>query len=327
MSLRVHISAILALTVAFSLPLVAAPRKWTVVTPKSAQPVAIESKKSKQEYFSLTEKTPLTVKVTGPGFIRFVTRTILPAKKKEGIYGLVVLKDGQDRKLVSRTTTYSTSKVVGAPSVRLGKPKTVTLKVPAGEHEYQVALPPDAKHDAFVRFKFSEKTVKKASVSKVGYIAYLPRKFTEEVRIQVKEQEYICYRASADKPVEVEVIGPTKLKVISRLEFDHTMRGEKPYRVQISEESKIIQTSPFNGKISGTAAYSASSDKVLGRGDSFFLDVPAGKHRYLVNTPDKGSSILLRFFCPQKDLGNGLKSPKGNGSAGLVPKRPKPDKG
>jgi len=327
MSLRVNQSAVLALILSLSLPLVAAPRKWTTVTPKGVQPTVIESSKTKQDYFALTQKAPITVKVIGPGFIRIVSRTVLPGKKREGIYGLVVLKDGEDRKLFSRTTMHSAMKVVGAPNVRVGKPKTVTLKVPAGEHEYQVALPPDAKHDAFIRFKFSEKEAKKSSGTKVEYVAYLPRKFPEEVRIQVKEQENICYRATTEKPVEVEIIGPTKVKIISRLEFDHTMRGEKPYRVQVSEDSKIVQTSPFNGKISGTAAYSVTSDKIIGRGDTFFLDVPAGKHRYLVNTPDKGNSILLRFYLPQKDLGNEWKPAKGNGNASVVPKRIKPDKG
>lgn len=302
-------------------------RKWKEVTPEDAKAVTIQTKKSAPQYYSLDGKRPLAVKVTGPGAFRVYSRAVLPDAKKEGIYGIVVLRDGEKRYLISRTAKHSTAKVVGSEKVRVGVPKSVTLKVPAGEHEFQVTTPHDAKRPVYVRFLLAERAKKKATGEKINYIAYLPRKFGEEVRIVVKEQEYIYYRATVSSPVELEVIGPTRIKGVSRLEFDHTMHGDKPYRVQASENSNVIQTSPFTGKISGTATYSKPTEKVIGQGDTFFINVPEGKHRYIVTTPDKGSSVLLRFYLPEKALGNELKPANKNGSAGLIRGVGKPSKG
>jgi len=322
MTLKAYLAISLAVMITSGGAALGSPKTWSSLTPSNGTPVTIESKKSKQDYYAFSKSTPSTVKVTGPGRLRVVTRAVLPGKKKEGIYGFVVIRDGEDRQLLSKTTKKAGAKLLSAPSTRLGKPKSVTLKVPAGDHEYQVSLPNDAKHDCFVRFQFTESKGKKKAKDKTEYVAYLPRKFAEEVKIQVKEQEFICYRASSDKPVELEVNGPTNLKVVARLEFDHTMRGDKPFRVQVMEDNNIVQTNPFNGKISATAAYSKPSDKVIGRGNSFFVAVPEGKHRYLVTTPDKGNTVLLRFYMPQKDLGIESKSGK-TGSAVMPTKRTK----
>jgi len=321
---------IIATLLAGAIPVTIALSEWKNVTPTKTKPSIIKSKKIDLEYFPLSEGTPAAVKVTGPGKLRIITRIVLTNKKKEAVYGIVIIKDGQERKLLSRTAKHSTAKVVDSPKTRLGQPKTITVNVPTGEHEYQALLPQDSKHAGFVRFQFTP-VKPKTKPAKIEYIAFLPRKPQEEVAIQIREQDYICYRATSDAPVELEVIGPTKVKVIARLEFDFSMRGDKPFRVQVSENDHVVQTVPFVGKVSGAATYSKTSSKVIGRGETFYFDVPVGKHRYLITTPDKGTSVLLRFYLPQKDLGNEWKpsqhSSNMNGSADLVPKRVKPDKG
>ena len=151
----------------------------------------------------------------------------------------------------------------------------------------------------YVRF-----SVLREAPPEIPYIAYLPRTFPEEIRIAVREREYIYYRVQEGQSVEIEVIGPTRIKGISRLEFDHTMRGEKPYRIQIRENNTIISTKPFTGAISETASYVVTTNKLVGKGDTFYIDVPTGRHRYQVTTPDNGMTVLLRFYLPQSDLGN-----------------------
>jgi hypothetical protein len=47
------------------------------------------------------------------------------------------------------------------------------------------------------------------------------------------------------------------------------------------------------------------------------LNVPSGKHRYTISTTDKNGSVLLRFFLPEKALGNEWKPSDDNGKAEL----------
>jgi hypothetical protein len=300
--------------------------KWKEVAPQNSPAVSIESKKGAQSYYFFDTKTILKVSVTGPGTLRVITRKVLAALKKESIYGFAVTRDGADRTLESATTKRSFANVAGDSKIRIGLPQGVNLDVPAGAHEYQFSLPADAKRGCYARFEFSDAKLRKPSGKAISYIAFLPRRFSEEVKIVIKEQEYTYYRASSDKPVELEVIGPTKIKGVARLEFNHTMRGDKPYRIQITEDDKVIQTSPFTGKISASATYSKTSDKVLGRGDAFYINVPDGKHHYQITTPDNGNDVLLHFYLPQKDLGNEWK-PLKDGSAGLFAAPRRPSKG
>ncbi len=291
-------------------------KKWSEVTPTGSTPLEIKGNKSSSQYYFLDKKSPVSIKVVGPGSLRVYTRTELAADSKEAIYGLTVVRDGKKNYLISRTAKQSTVHVAGKDT-KLGELKSVTFKVPKGTHEYQLTLPQDSPKGVYARFAFAEKPTAKLAAEKLKYVPFLPRKFVEEVRIVSKEEEYIYYRIDKSSKVELEIIGPAKLKIVSRLEFDHTMLSEKSYRLQISNGNEIVQTEPLKGKISATATYRKQSELALGRGDASHLTVPEGKHRYTVSTPDKNSSILVRFYLPEKALGNEWNPTDANGKVEL----------
>ncbi len=301
---------------------------WNDLIPQDGKPVAVASKKGHLDYFALDSKNISTIKVTGPGVLKVLMRAVVTGTRKKVNFEVVAIRDDEPAKTISRSARHSKTTLAADTTCTLTKTDSVLFKVPEGDHIFHFSLPSDSKSQVYARFRFSDISQTNGGLPKAKImIAYLPRKFDEEVRILVKEQEYIYYRASADRPVEIEAIGPTQFKGVSRIEFDPTMHGEKPYRIQVSEEGKVLDTSPFTGKISAVATYSKPSDKVIGEGDTFFIDVPAGKHRYQVATPDKGTFLLLRFYLPQKDLGNEWKPDKTNGSAGVIPSQSHPSKG
>ncbi len=289
-------------------------KKWVEVTPSVATSVEIKGNKSSSNYYFLDKTAPVSIKVVGPGSLKVFTRTEFSAGTKEAIYGLSVVRDGKKRFLISRTAKLSPAKIAGKET-RLGEQKSVTFKVPKGTHEFQLLLPSDSKSAAYARFEFAEKPLPKPTPEEVKYIPFLPRKFGDEVRILVKEEEYIYYRIDKSSKVELEVIGPAILKLVSRLEFDHTMQNEKHYRLQINSQNELVQTIPLKGKVSAAASYRKPTDLLIGRGDASYLTVPEGKHRYVVISPDKNSSVLLRFYLPEKALGNEWFPSDSNGKA------------
>lgn len=293
-------------------------KKWLDAVPTAAKSVEIKGKTTSSNYYPLDKTTPVSVKVVGPGTLKVYTRSEIPGKSKETIYGLAVVRDGTKHYLISRSAKVSKAEVVGE-NKRIGESKTVTFKVPKGTHEYQFKLPKDSKLDGYARFVFAEKLVAPKVDEEIKYIPFLPRKFSEEVRIVVKEEEYIYYRVNTSKVVELEVIGPAKLKIVSRLEFTSQMHNDKPYRLQISNEKEIVQTNPLKGKISATASYRHPTDLVIGRGDTSFLKVPDGRHRYTFTAPDSEGSVLLRFYLPEKALGNEWTPNGANGKAEIKP--------
>ena len=273
---------------------------WKLLQSVDGKRVMLKIKGKRRSYWKLDRDNPIAVRIKGETEIKVYTRMELKEKQKEGIYSFITYIDGKQQPLIARATQYSTSaKIPWRKDHRLGQSRVIYYNVPDGEHEYRFTVQGDSENVIYFRFLVPDQ-----KTEDVSYVAYLPCSFPEEVRITVKEREYIYYRTNISKYIEIEVIGPTKVKCVSRLEFNHTMRGNKPYRVQVAENDKVVLTDFFNAVISGTANYSTKSDKVLGKGDIFFIDVPEGRHRYRISTPDPDISVIFRFYLPEKDLGN-----------------------
>ena len=298
---KFHLSAVFigCLTVLFSVKSFAA--DWKPIKPTTGKKVTLEISGKKRSYWKLDQKKTVLIRITGPGELKIITRMELNGDRIEDVYSFITYIDGKKQPLIARATEYSSSVVNPKTNkLRIGKSRTIIYDVADGEHEYRFSLKRDSKNTVYIRPLASNHVVKED----ISYVAYLPRSFPEEVRITVKEREYIYYRCSSESTVELEVIGPTRVKCISRLEFNHSMRGNKPYRMQVLEGSDLILTDFFNAEISGTAEYSQQADMILGKGDTFYIDVPSGKHRYMISTPDSDISVILRFYVPESDLGN-----------------------
>lgn len=297
---RILFSVSLSFIVIFLLSSLAIANDWELVKPAAGKKITLKIDGKTRNYWRIDRKEPVIINVTGPGQLKIITRMVLPNEKQEDVYSFVLYIDGKRQPLIARATQYSKS-VSNAKfkDQRLGESRSVFYKVPAGDHEYKLTLSKDFKEKIYAR-----PFVANGSEKKTNYIAYLPRFFPEEVRISVKEHEYIYYRTNKDKPIELEVIGPTKVKCISRLEYDDSMRGKQNYRIQVTEGDKVIQTDFFNSEISSIASYIDRSDMVIGKGEVFYIEVPEGKHKYSIFTPDPDTSIIFRFYLPEKDLGN-----------------------
>ncbi|MDP8228545.1 MAG: hypothetical protein P9M15_03735 [Candidatus Electryoneaceae bacterium] len=274
--------------------------EWQFVKPYKGKKVTLDIGENQRSYWQLDKKKSVSIKVIGPAELKVITRAVIPEGDSEVVFGFVIIRDGEVRNLIGRATSIARSVTRTSRSdEQIGESRVVIFNVPEGEHQYSLRLPKKTDVGVYVRlFTLQE------APPEVPYIAYLPRTFPEETSIAVREREYIYYRVQEGQSVEIEVIGPTRIKGISRLEFDHSMRGDKPYRIQIKERNRIISTKPFTGAISGTASYIETTDKLVGKGDTFYINVPAGRHRYEVTTPDNGMAVLLRFYLPQCDLGN-----------------------
>jgi len=297
--MNINISKVI-LAVVFSCALFAGDAfavKWKAVDATTGEKVNLTVNGKTSRYYQLASQKNVTLKVTGPTTVKLITRTTVRDKSTFNNYSIVSQIDTKKKKTIGRASSYTKDVVNPKSQDLIAKSRDITYKVPSGEHVMTFAVPKSAKYSVFVRLSIPD-TVKKVE----NYIAYLPNKFKEEVRITVNESEYIYYRVNSENSIELDVIGPTTLKCLSRLEFDHTIRGDKPYRIQIKENGKVVRTKPHQAKVSASALYQTKGDKVIGRGDNLLFKVPAGKHTYQLSTPDTGISVLLRLYLPEGDL-------------------------
>jgi hypothetical protein len=192
------------------------------------------------------------------------------------------------------------SKEAAYPDGTLGVPgqlKDFTVELLRGSHTIEFKLTGDAVNVA-ARYSF-----KPAKVKKQEWLSFSPMLPSEPIDIISKETATTYYRFSMEKPLKVEIIGPTELRVFTRTENKYQMKGTINYRVQVKENNIVLNTYQLHSKPSEVAVYKDVKDLIPGAACEFVIYVPKGKHVYELLPLDKDKGSLLgRMLLPKKDV-------------------------
>lgn len=293
------VSAIVVPSVAFSKSLV-----WEEFRLKKYhEKVEVSVKGIKSDYYAVTQDEPLEVKLRGPRKVLVHVRNSFVGEDRSMMeYHLNVLQDGRnfDEYAFRASPTRLATLLESLEDRRLGRLRKFILEVPEGVHRLKF-FPAGSMNQQklFLKFFISEillKNEKRVSMS--------PDQYDEVVHLIYKEREYTYYRMTQDKPVELSVVGPTELKVITRLEFNRRMKGKFSYQIQIFEDGKLTQTRQYRTYKSDAASYTQVTNVTPGRSRSFLISVPHGKHVYrLVPITLQKETVIAKLLIPQKDVG------------------------
>lgn len=267
--------------------------QWKTLTPiygtTVEQPVVIKGRST--TYY---RANGLRLNVTGPGGLRVVSRWIGPRPtQRDTSYSLTIV--GGTRKVAK---TYSTRKsgIAGVPGRKLwvGESRTSYAVIPPRTRQIAITCPDK---NVSVKVLFSAKP---SSLGKLS--AMSPERYADVVRLERAEREVKYYRATAQTPVELEIIGPTTLVIYSRLEFTYDMKGIQNYQVQILESSQVIHSFTWSSRRSDVTRYLDRDDLVPAPGKRAVIPVPPGVHHWSFKPGSALDSVLLRFLIPQKDI-------------------------
>jgi hypothetical protein len=286
-----HFSAVLAQTATESKP----------VKPTNFQkkiPVIISGKT--KNYYALSATDTSVINIQGPGILKVNTRGQFKSGEETSLKYTVLYTidgDGQKSQVVtgigrSKQATYADGKL-GFP----GELNTFEIELLRGNHTIEFKLQ-DITTNVAARYVFTP-----AKLKKQEWMAYSPLLPSEPVDLISKENTTAYYRFSMDKPLKVEIIGPTELRVLTRTENHFQMKGQINYRVQVKENGTIINTYQLNSKLSEVAVYKDVKDMIPGTACEFVIYVPKGKHLYEISSLDKDKNTLLgRLLIPVKDV-------------------------
>jgi hypothetical protein len=251
-------------------------------------------------YYSLSTDKASVISLQGPGNLQVITRARFksdsPAKTSYGILFSIdggpqkssMIKDAQR----STTDTYADG-TLGIP----GQSKEFTIDLGRGDHSIEFRTQDD-KTPVAARYIFTPVKEKK-----VDWIAFSPLRPSEPVDLISKESTVSYYRFSKDKPLKVEVNGPTELKIMTRIENHYQMRGRIHYRIQIKENNVVKNTYQLSSDRSESAAYKDNKELIPGKACEFVINVPEGKHSYEILLLDEDKSTVLgRLLIPKKDV-------------------------
>ncbi|MBI2919650.1 MAG: hypothetical protein HYY18_01045 [Planctomycetes bacterium] len=272
---------------------------WKTVAPREgARPVKLSVEGKTLTYYAL-DGDGASVRLKGPTRLRAYVRGHFEEKMPANVeISVRIAMDGKDldaRKLScrrSKSSTYAENGHGSAPGAR----STITLDVPEGEHTFQF------RSDAPANASFSRATKQKRSLR----TEMTPAEFEKAVEEIFEERERTWYFSTKDKPVAMDVVGPTTLDIYASLTFDASMRTETEYKVEVVIDGAVALEKSFKAARSHVRTYPDEKTLVPGQQDDFKVKMPDGKHR--VEFRPKGEqSVAFRIFMPSKDLKNGGK--------------------
>lgn len=268
------------------------------VNSKNSVSVIIEGKS--KDYYYLSSKEPALIRLSGPGKLRLLTRgQFVPGQAGKMKYEIVYTIDGGAPK------TFRSGEVARSINATY---VNGTMGVPAQLADFEISLGPGqhsidfklskSKSPVTVRYAFTPVKSRKQE-----WIAVHPVTGPEIVELDSKETLTSYYRFSPEKPLKVELNGPTELQVLTRAEFQYKMRGTIHYRIQVKLDGKVINSYQLSSKRSETTNYKNEKELVPGKGNEFVVSVPRGKHTIEMIPMDKDKNTILgRVLIPVKDV-------------------------
>jgi hypothetical protein len=252
-------------------------------------------------YFSIEKGNQLSIQVKGPSQIRILTRREFAAQPNQSVeYTIRYTMDSQVSERLNFTARpIDTARDLENPERLLGYLRKHSIDVPRGVHSYSFEIVDDSPR-IWVRVQEQQTSY----IENLRRIAIQPHQYTTAVDLDVKERIYTYYRIGNSDEIRLDVIGPTNLKILARLEYDNTMRGDQKYRFQVLEGDSVVETYSLSTKLSDVAKYIEPAYTLLSQGEKVYLDVPEGRHSYRVVLLDNHRSMLIKFLIPVKDLGN-----------------------
>jgi hypothetical protein len=274
--------------------------EWTAITPEAFdREVTLQIGKTDRVYYELQKGSEVRVRVSGPTKLRVISRVEIPSSKEERQYNYFVRRDeGKWVKFTRYSGVSSQASLKNDGSTQVSISKKHILKVPAGLHTYTFRLSKKSTRRVFLRFQ----QLGGGFGSPTDVVAMTPEVSTESVGLVVGEQVTTYYRLAETREVVLDLIGPTKLKVLARLEFDPNMRGQQNYRVQVYEDGIIKGTYPLTAVKSDVCQYEAPCSLVPAKAETFFLDIPDGEHEYRFALPENHRTVLIKLLLPKKGL-------------------------
>lgn len=274
--------------------------RWTAIERlPDAAPVEVLVRDKPRIYFRLVAERPLEVSIEGPVRLRLTTRVLLPSGAKTVATYQVRASEG-DRaldQLSTESSAASEARLQGSSQV-VGKSRKLTLDLPAGRHLVRLDLA--GASAVLVRMQQSSDVA-----AKVPTVSLTPISASRSVSVSEGEKIIPYYTARVGDPVRLRVVGPAQLELLTRLDFDPTMRGTVAYQLRIVEKDRALRSLDLRTTKAMTAAYTNLPDRVPSKVDRVSLTIPEGLHEIAVELvrPVRGAAEI-HARIPQPTTGS-----------------------
>ncbi|NUN48994.1 MAG: hypothetical protein HUU15_09225 [Candidatus Brocadiae bacterium] len=266
----------------------------SVAAGEGARPVVVRIADKTPTYYEL-EGDGVALRLTGPTRLRISLRARFREDSPETLTTrLTVTCDGDEGRTKAysskRSTTAAWAGEVPAGEKPGGRDEWI-LDVAEGEHTVRVRT------DRPAVGAFSQPSGSRRSLR----TEMTPTAFRSALVEISKERERTWYVGDGEKPVTLEVTGPTTLRVSASLNFDASMRGEIAWTAVAKVGGAPIVEKAFRSKRSHSRSYPDEKELVPGVEEEFEIAVPEGRHAIEIRAAGSHAGAF-RIFIPTKDL-------------------------
>lgn len=256
----------------------------------SAGRVMVQIAKKSSSYHRATRSKPAVFQVTGPTRLKLILRSLPPAAG-ERAQSVRISIDGKEAKAVELKAAASRTARLAADQRPVGTSRTRTLEIPPGLHKVRVT--PLAAGDE-VGVRAFRRTVARATTK---WVTFAPETFEQSLRVRSGEREETCYRFTPEKPVGLTVHGPTRIRAITRIDFDQNTGTTLAYVVRAMIDGRPVESHALSARVAHTVTYPERPEITPGLAREITLKVPQGTHQVefrLEGTTAHGATAILR---------------------------------
>lgn len=272
---------------------------YKVFRPTGAgESVFLKSGGKQYKYFTVKKGASFGFEAIGPTKIKIRTRAELIPAVKDGSYEIQVWEGDQlitGRKTNTRASVLS----LNAQVDRIGLSRAIVLSVPKGKHSYRLWITSDKYSTFYARF-YQEKRKPR----KIEYGLFKPSDFKKQVTLVTGKNKIAYYLVDNAGGVTLTVVGPTKLRIYCRANFDQSMKGNAKFSLGLFEKGQ--ESAKFAGvaKLASNLNFKEVGEIMPSKLHTFTFDVPQGRHEYEVRKINSASpNLAVRFKIQKIGLG------------------------
>ncbi len=246
----------------------------------------------KRRLYTVVKEDAVVYQVLGPARIELIARYPSPKKSRvsQAFSYQITVDDEDPINIHHKYRIQKSIRSVQHPSHYYTFSGNYFINLDAGDHTLTFTADETQKYPVLLR------VIKKDfETSILGKRELQPMVFQSNWKVIVEGKEVSYYELTNGRPLQVEMNGSKRLRILSRLVFDPQMGEEETYRLRVKSGSKVLGTYFMSTEQSSAATIQELTDKVPGKWRTCEIEVPKGKQVISIELVEKDRTVLTRF--------------------------------
>jgi len=274
--------------------------KWIPIEPDGGERVILEIAGKEWEYYRLEPGEHMIFDVREKSKYRIITRVDFQnTRRRQVLYSFRLGWNETKLRFYGRAGIRASRKAHPVSSDnRVGKSKIIELSAPTNSFKLHIAMDDTVARSVYFRVQ----RLKDEFTSKSEYTSMSPVEYEKKKEIVTHENGSEYFLIDDSNMLKYTIIGPTTLKIYVRIAIhkDGSNRPKRP--IDIYEDDEWVNTRILNFEISSISAFLNDTQFMPSIAETFYIEVPKGRHDYKFDLPEKIDKVYVRAFIPAKDL-------------------------